>query len=472
MSEIKKSNSIDPRNADAGYKPFPSFSEWTKKCEVEEVRWNRYSAKLAKAKESPKADITRVREAIELATAIDTGAIEGLYDTDRGFTYTVAFVSAVWQSVVEEKKGKKVRALIESQLSAFEYVLDFATKNVPITSAWIRELHREICKEQETYTAITEIGLQNLPLPKGKYKTLPNHVLKQDETIHSYAPVDFTASEMMRLCDELNSDEFQKTHPVLQSAYAHYSFVCIHPFADGNGRVSRALASVYTYRSHSIPLLIFAENRNEYIASLEEADKGSFQVFVAFILSIGLSSIQLFTESLETNGEAEIENSVEKINELFVTKGGYSHEQVDEAGYNLANSFQEELRLQLENIHLPEKVKYVVGSNSNHKKPISKEYRLPISEGKGQIVLRISTQPPASATISRNYSLEVPKDCGKNDDIILRELKTNYTFEARASELIPTPTAALQMRINLTTTKIIKTALKELYAQASKTLSQ
>ncbi len=472
MSEIKKPNSIDPRRADAGYKPFPSFSEWVKKCEVEDVRWNRYSDKLEKTKKSSKTNIERVREAIELAAAIDTGAIEGLYETDRGFTYTVAFESAVWQSVVEEKKGEKVRALIESQLSAFEYVLDFATRNVQITSAWIRELHKEICKEQETYTAITEIGLQNLPLPKGEYKTLPNHVRKQDETIHSYAPVDFTSSEMMRLCDELNSDEFQNAHPVLQSAYSHYSFVCIHPFADGNGRVSRALASVYIYRSHSIPLLIFAENRNEYIVSLEEADKGNFQVFVDFILSIGLSSIQLFTESLETNGETEIEDSVEKISGLFVTKGGYSHEQVDEAGYNLADIFQQEIRIQLENIQLPEKIKYEVGNNQNHQSPALKEYRLPISKGNRQISLRISTQPPASAEIGRIFNLEVPKDCGKNDDIILRELKTNNTFEARASELIPMPTAALQMRVKLTTNKVVKTALKELYTKANEKLSQ
>lgn len=30
---------------------------------------------------------------------------------------------------------------------------------------------------------------------------------------------------------------FVKAHPVLQAAWAHFAFVAVHPFADGNGRV-------------------------------------------------------------------------------------------------------------------------------------------------------------------------------------------------------------------------------------------
>src|SRR5438876_1237932 len=82
------------------------------------------------------------------------------------------------------------------------------------------------------------------------------HVQLPDGSLHVYAPVDQTRDEMARLVRELNSGEFAGAHPIIQAAYAHHAFVSIHPFSDGNGRVARALASVYLYRSARIPLLL------------------------------------------------------------------------------------------------------------------------------------------------------------------------------------------------------------------------
>ncbi len=42
----------------------------------------------------------------------------------------------------------------------------------------------------------------------------------------------------------LNSKETKETDPVLEAGIAHYEFVRIHPFVDGNGRTARALASL------------------------------------------------------------------------------------------------------------------------------------------------------------------------------------------------------------------------------------
>lgn len=468
MIDTKKSAVIDPRKADAQYKPFPSFLEWRTNSYIDLIRWDRYSKRLNEIKESAGSDVKRVREAIELAAAIDTGAIEGLYDTDRGFTYTVAFESAIWQSAVSEAKGEKVRALIESQLEAFEYVLDFATENVPIASAWIRELHSQVCKEQETYQAITEIGIQNLPLRGGQFKSLPNHVHKQSGEIHSYAPVDLVSAEMLRLCDELNSMDFQESHPVLQSAYSHYAFVAIHPFADGNGRVARALASVYTYRSHSIPLLIFADSREKYRFALEQADEGNYQAFMDFILDVGLSSIQLFADSLQTNGSA-VGESIAKIQDLYVTKGGYSHEEVDKAGYELTELFHAEFDQHLSSISLPSNITPQVSiySATIDKNSMPESYRQPLGGGRN-ISLLVSTTPPAKASASVRLSLAVPTDCGRADDIILMIDKDGVgeTFDARASELIPTQTAALQMRVKLTVRRIIDHTLRQLAEEA------
>jgi hypothetical protein len=95
-------------------------------------------------------------------------------------------------------------------------------------------------------------------------------------------PMD-TPAEMGRPVRELRSAEFAASHPALQAAYAHYAFVAIHPFADGNGRVARVLASAYLYRRPGVPLVIFADQKDEYIDALEAADTGNPQPFVRFI---------------------------------------------------------------------------------------------------------------------------------------------------------------------------------------------
>ena len=45
-------------------------------------------------------------------------------------------------------------------------------------------------------------------------------------------------------------------HPAVQAAYAHYALTAIHPFADGNGRLARTVASVFLMRSAGVPLFL------------------------------------------------------------------------------------------------------------------------------------------------------------------------------------------------------------------------
>src|SRR6266487_185341 len=155
---------FDLRQADNAYRSCPPFVSWAS-CSVETMRWDGYAARLeASGKDSPSL-LKRAREVARRAAAIDTGAIEGLYEVDRGFTITVATQAAMWDAVLS-RKGEQVRALIESQLDAYEYVMDLATEKTPVAEAWIRQLHSRICQGQDTFQAFTEVGIQQQPLPK------------------------------------------------------------------------------------------------------------------------------------------------------------------------------------------------------------------------------------------------------------------------------------------------------------------
>src|ERR1022692_4004478 len=85
---------------DAAYKPFPTFSAWLRQVRVESGRWDRYQESLKESSQLSPEQLARAKNIAKRAAAFDTGAIEGLYDSDRGFTYTVAFETAAWEAAV------------------------------------------------------------------------------------------------------------------------------------------------------------------------------------------------------------------------------------------------------------------------------------------------------------------------------------------------------------------------------------
>ncbi len=445
MANTGRGTGLDTRRADAAYRSFPSFREWHAAA-IDTVRWDRYARLLQQRAELTPELLARARDVAKRAAAVDTGAIEGLYEVDRGFTFSVAMQMAAWEAQMDAK-GAHVRSLIEAQLGAYDFVLDFATQAVPVAEAWIRTLHEVMCQGQETYSVYTEVGLQEQPLPIGRYKVLPNHVLKADGITHSYAPVDLVPAEMQRYCEELRSEELTRAHPVLQASYAHYAFVVIHPFADGNGRVARALASVFTYRALSVPLVVLAEHRLEYYTALEAADAGAYQPFVDFTMARTLDSIQLVSDTLRAAGvPAPIEAAAE-LKRVYLTRGGYTHAEVDGAGYRLFDAFVGEVGRQAQGLNTAElsiacnTVPYVAIEVTRP------EYRVPATSGPRSALIGFRSAPPAEVTLSRQVTLEVPKDSGREDDLVLRCVETGETFESRISETHPAVTGTLHLRL-------------------------
>jgi Fic family protein len=458
---------LDPRAIDAAYRSFPPFSEWAA-AHVDHARWNRYSALLAERGKSSPEQLALAQDVVKRAAAVDTGAIEGLYEVDRGFTFTVATQAAIWEAAVDAK-GPRVRALIESQLRAYDHVLDLATGHRPISEVWIRSLHAELCEPQETYTVITEVGAQVQTLPLGEYKHLPNHVLRAGGGTHAYAPVDLVPAEMHRLCEILRSDEFASAHPVLQASYAHYAFVVIHPFADGNGRVARALASVFPYRSHSIPLMVLVENRKDYLESLAAADTGNYQAFVDFTMERALDSILLVNESLGAALSPQPADALGELDALFTTSGGYSQEQVDNAGRVLFEQFRQEFEAGASRFGKGQRLRIFV-MTSNRSSGVS--LRIPgvrqvVAPDWDSLSLQLQTGAPVSVAVNIHFSMAVPVDGRRDDDVSLVDIASQRRlFSARLAELLPEPTAALKMRVSIGVQRILGDALNRLVAAA------
>ena len=60
-------------------------------------------------------------------------------------------------------------------------------------------------------------------------------------------------------------------HPVRVAARAHIELAAIHPFLDGNGRVSRMLVNVLLMKDDYPPALYTATSRAQYLTALEKA---------------------------------------------------------------------------------------------------------------------------------------------------------------------------------------------------------
>ncbi len=459
---------FDPRVADANYKQFPSFADWAA-TPVDEARWSRATESLERYKDAPEQVLEQARQVAMRAAAVETGAIEGLYELDRGFTITVAVQAAGWEAVFGQQK-QEMRSLIKSQLSAYDYILDLATEATPLTEAWIRELHHKLCEGQDYYLALTEAGLQKQKLPLGEYKKLPNHVRTAAGKIHSHAPVDLTPEEMHRLKTELTSTPFLESHPVLQAAYAHYALTVVHPFADGNGRVARALASIYSYRAASVPVLIFSDKRTEYLDALEAADNGDPKPFSHFMLFRILDAMQLVEESLRGAEAPSLSDVTSSIAELYITRGGFAHADVDEAAYKLAELFNNELNKQIEPMSLPEKVTIGATIHKPNYQVKDAGFRPPVQSAGRLIRIVCTSPPPANAQRQRDFRLLVPSDAGVDDVVRLQDVTGDAPFDARVDELAPNVSTALLVRLEIATGRILREELSQLRVEAEKDL--
>ena len=144
----------------------------------------------------------------------------------------------------------------------------------------------------------------------GKYRVDPMNVISGTwgrEKVHYHAPdAEFVPSEMQKFLSWFNSDETQKDY--VKSAIAHFWFVSIHPFDDGNGRISRAIADMALSQADNSTLRYFSISRQinkekrKYNDTLERCQKGSCDIteWIDWYLDCMLRAIEGAEEMLSS----------------------------------------------------------------------------------------------------------------------------------------------------------------------------
>ena len=229
--------------------------------------------------------------------AFDTGALDGLYPANPELTGRLAH-PAVPEGQSAGTVTEALKAFVSHQLRGYRMAAEVAEGGATVDSDFIRRLHAQLTGPQETFLTVTPKGEEVLPLPRGEYKQILNFREAVDGSAIPYAPVPLVPREMDRLVEQLNGPEFAQAHPAVQAAYAHHAITQIHPFADANGRVARALASVYFSRAAGVPLLILHEQWTTYNAAERRADDASERDLIDFMHARGIDAMDLATSVL------------------------------------------------------------------------------------------------------------------------------------------------------------------------------
>lgn len=451
---------------DAQYVPFPAFADWPQS--VPFLRgWAGRTSELDDRAEAEPGAVEDAREVAVRAAAWDTGAIEGLYTTNRGITMTIAMQAAEWETEIAAH-GAEAAALFDAQLATYELVLDVATQRQPITEAWIRRLHEELTEPQETYTVHTPTGPRQEPLPRGEYKSRPNHVERKDGGRHAYAPVADTPPEMHRLVEELSSDAFAGSHPILQASYSHYALAAVHPFADGNGRVARALASVYLYRAARIPLMIFADDRDAYLDALARADTAAYATFVSYIARAAIESSELILEALATRAAPDASSALEQFRELLTVQAGLTHMDIDAIGVNLLTTyFLRILNEEIGKLNVPNGVSVTSSGGSGSYGDAPDGYRNIPPGGGGQFAqITFTSAPPSEARRQAEFRIFVSVSGDEEDLFWLVQVGTGNGSKFALWSVHPALTPAAEERLHLLAQRTLGQELDLLYADA------
>ncbi len=105
----------------------------------------------------------------------------------------------------------------------------------------------------------------------------------------SYMAWQKVSSKLEEFCEWINSERKSLTKSDATKIYqlsfmAHYNLATIHPWADGNGRMSRLVMNMIQYEFGVIPVIVRKECRIDYIKSLSESQgAGNAEEFLDFM---------------------------------------------------------------------------------------------------------------------------------------------------------------------------------------------
>ena len=253
-------------------------------------------------------------ELVEIARIQSTEAsnrIEGIITTDERL-----------RKIVHEKTMPKTRS--EKEIAGYRDVLAMIHENyeyIPVSSNMILQLHRDLHKFSGdgyggSFKSTDNVIAEELPDGTKRVRFEPVPAWETAETINDLCS---TFKETINL---------QTMDILLLLPMFILDFLCIHPFNDGNGRMSRLLTLLILYKSGyfvgqyiSIERLI-ADTKENYYEALQASswrwheEKNDYAPFVKYMLGIVIAAYREFGNRVEILTDKTISKS-DRIGEII-----------------------------------------------------------------------------------------------------------------------------------------------------------
>ena len=198
-------------------------------------------------------------------------------------------------------KGKSLKDVLDMKghEKGLQRLYSIVNKEVNITEKVVMDFHSIIMSDPFE---------DNKEVQPGKYKTVPNEIIINEigEKVEFTMPEN-VVTEINKLINWLSNvmnppkrDRKKYTlHPLLIAATFHLEFVLIHPFADGNGRMSRILMNLILMQCGFPPIVIKVEERTAYINALNRSRNEGVEIFAEFLGECLLRSLDMYINAAE-----------------------------------------------------------------------------------------------------------------------------------------------------------------------------
>ena len=243
----------------------------------------------------------------ELETLVEIAKIQSTESSNA--IEGIATTKARLKSLMADKTTPRDRE--EKEIKGYRHVLNVIHENfdyVPIRKNYILQLHKMLYQFTEE-----RFG--------GSFKDTPNEidmVYPDGRTVLLFKPLEpfETPEAVEKLCEEYDKAiNKYGIDPLIAIPVFIHDFLCIHPFNDGNGRMSRLLTTLLLYKSDFvIGRYISLEKKiemtkDEYYIALQESsqnwheEKNDDTPFIKYILGIILAAYRDFEERVNMVGK-------------------------------------------------------------------------------------------------------------------------------------------------------------------------
>jgi Fic family protein len=266
-------------------------SIWAKIAAVDELkgRW------IAGAKLNPQV-LNRLKKSVLVTSTGASTRIEGSRMSDED-------IEKLMRGIAMQKFSDRDKHEVQGYYELLQNVFK-AWETIRLNESTIKHFHEELLKYAEKDN-----------LHRGDYKKQENKVMMVDEAgkstgiLFDTTPAYLTQSQMQELVESTRCafDE-KKYHPLLIIGNFLVEFLQIHPFQDGNGRVSRILTNLmllqagYLYTPYVSHEKLVEDNKADYYMALRKSQKTlktkrpDISFWLDFFLTVVLRQSQMAIE--------------------------------------------------------------------------------------------------------------------------------------------------------------------------------